>query len=207
MKGTLYVITNKINGKKYIGKTYKTIEERFEEHKRDSRKPKNYNRKLYKDFCIFGDHNFKIEEIGMFEDGILEEKEIEYISKYDTYENGYNQTLGGDGKRCIKYTDEELIGLYHSLGTIKKVSEHTGHDAGWISNIIKRNGVNVVFAGRKPIKIVQNGMVFDNPTECAKWLIDNDIVLTKNIGYVTSSIRRVLSGLRKQYVGFTFEIL
>ena len=42
----IYKITNIINGKLYIGKTGKTIEERFQDHKRASKAP-YVNRPLY----------------------------------------------------------------------------------------------------------------------------------------------------------------
>ena len=38
MNGIIYKITNNINNKAYIGKTLNSLEHRFNEHKRDSRK-------------------------------------------------------------------------------------------------------------------------------------------------------------------------
>ena len=32
MKGKIYKITNKVNGKIYVGQTMKTLEERFQKH-------------------------------------------------------------------------------------------------------------------------------------------------------------------------------
>ena len=39
----IYVITNDINGKQYVGKTNNNIEERFREHVRDSRKERCFD--------------------------------------------------------------------------------------------------------------------------------------------------------------------
>ena len=207
MIGTVYLLRNKINDRKYIGKTYKSLEERFKEHVHDSKRERNKKRDLYKAFNFFGSKNFEMIELGKFEEGILEEKETEYIIKYDTYKNGYNQTLGGDGKRYIEETDEELIELYYKLGTIKAVAEYTKHDAGHISMILKRNGVYVCHHGREPIMINENGLIFDDKNSCAKWLISNDLVGTKKVYYASCSIKRVLDGERKQYCGFTFSLV
>ena len=43
MKGNVYVRTNSVNDKVYVGKTYRTIEERFKEHILESKgKRKGY---------------------------------------------------------------------------------------------------------------------------------------------------------------------
>ena len=207
MQGTLYVITNKINGKQYIGKTYSTIEERFKQHILDSKKEKNKDRDLYKAFNFFGVENFAILELGKFDENILEEKEIEYIAKYDTYKNGYNQTLGGDGKRYITTSNDEFIRLYHELGTVTKVAKHTKHDVGWISTILKNSGVQVHQAGYKPININELKISFENQHECAKWLVENNHTKAKSLSSIKTNIWRVLNGKRKSYCGFTFSLV
>lgn len=207
MKGTLYVITNRVNGMQYIGKTYKSIEERFAIHIRDSKRERNKNRKLYQAMNEFGVDNFHIMEIGQYKELELEHKEMEYIHYYDTHRNGYNETLGGDGKRYIDISDEEFVRLYHELGTITKVAELTGHDAGWISTIIKNSGTRVSRNGRKPIRINELGVEFDNLQDCSNWLIANELTGTAVKNYVSSSIRRVLKGERKKYCGLTFTLI
>ena len=47
MNGFIYKITNKVNNKIYIGKTMTSIENRFQEHIRESRKERTGNRPLY----------------------------------------------------------------------------------------------------------------------------------------------------------------
>lgn len=207
MKGTLYVITNKVNGKQYIGKTYKTIEERFAIHIQDSKRKQHQGRKLYRAMNEFGVDNFYVQAIGQYEEKELERKEVEYIYYYDTYRNGYNETLGGDGKRYIDTPDEEFVRLYHELGTIAKVAELTGHDAGWISRIVKNSGEKVSRNGRKPIRINELEVEFDSLQDCSGWLIDNGFTGTIVKNYVSSSIRRVLKGERNKYCGLTFTLI
>lgn len=207
MKGTLYVITNRVNGKQYIGKTYKSIEQRFKVHVQDSKRERSKERKLYQAMNEFGVHNFYIQAIGQYEESELERKEMEYIYYYDTYENGYNETLGGDGKRYITISDEEFVELYHELGTIKAVAKFTGHDAGWISTIIKAAGVKVSRYGRKPIRINELNMEFNDLVTCAEWLINNNYVGSTVRKYVTGAIQKVLNGERKKYCGLTFTLI
>lgn len=205
MKGTLYVITNRVNGMQYVGKTYKSVHERFKQHIFDSRKERNKGRKLYQAMNEFGADNFCIQAIGQYEEKELEYKEMEYIYYYDTYRNGYNETLGGDGKRYIDTPDEEFVRLYHELGTVKKVAEATGHDIGWISRILKNNDITVEHGSNKPISINNTDLVFNSVTECAKYLIENKITSSTNLRQTTKSISRVLTGKRKNYLKMTFS--
>lgn len=95
MEGIIYCITNIINQKKYIGKSFSTMEKRFKEHLSDSNKKRCNNRPLYKAIAKYGKECFTIELLGIFPEKELIDKEIEFIEKYDTYKKGYNATLGG----------------------------------------------------------------------------------------------------------------
>ena len=100
----IYIIKNKINDKVYIGKTSKDIEIRFKQHKEDSYRFKE--RKLYKAMNEYGFSNFYIELLDKTENNKeASNLEIFYIKKFNSYTNGYNGNLGGDGKKLI---DESL---------------------------------------------------------------------------------------------------
>lgn len=85
----IYQITNKINGKFYIGKTTKSAEERFNQHFYNH---KNGNTYLYKAMRKYGVHNFQIDILENTE--LLNEREIYWIK---TLNPQYNMTVGGDG--------------------------------------------------------------------------------------------------------------
>lgn len=84
MKGYIYCIENKINQKKYVGKTIRTIEERFNEHKRELKLTRSKDKLLYKAIKKHGIENFEIKELEATEYINLSEKEIFWISELNT---------------------------------------------------------------------------------------------------------------------------
>lgn len=94
----IYMITNEINGKKYIGQSV-DIEKRWESHKYKSAiESRNYY--LYNAIKKYGIENFTFSIVELCDRTELNDKEIYYISKYNTYvynkdSCGYNMTVGG----------------------------------------------------------------------------------------------------------------
>ena len=101
MTGYIYKVTNLINQKAYIGKTVGSIEERWKEHKRDCKRFSD--RPLYRALNKYGIDNFKVELVEEVDIKNLSEREIYWIGYYHTYTEGYNATLGGDGKILYDY--------------------------------------------------------------------------------------------------------
>ena len=90
----IYIITNKILNKSYIGQS-KDIYQRWKKHKEQAQNFEN-NNELYKDMRKYGLNNFTfkiLEKTPLLY--TLDYKEIYYIKKYDTFNNGYNNTRGG----------------------------------------------------------------------------------------------------------------
>lgn len=71
----IYKITNKINGKVYIGKTLNSIQKRWREHLIDSKKRRCEKRPLYSAINKYGEENFEIEQIEECSHDILNERE------------------------------------------------------------------------------------------------------------------------------------
>lgn len=116
----IYKITNLINQKSYIGKS-KNIEERWKSHLRPSSWAAQPNKPLYRAFKKYGIQNFSftvLEELLEY-DKNSNEKEKYWIQYFNTYKNGYNATLGGDGGITVsnprekygKLTFDEVIYL------------------------------------------------------------------------------------------------
>ena len=92
----IYKITNKINGKCYIGQSI-DIEARWKKHV-SQLDNKAYSRaRLYQAFRKYGVEAFEFEILEECERENLNELEIAYIAKYRSYQEGYNMTLGGEG--------------------------------------------------------------------------------------------------------------
>lgn len=59
----IYVITNDINGKQYVGKTCRSINERFQEHIQDRKRRDIERRPLYAAMNKYGIEHFSIEQL------------------------------------------------------------------------------------------------------------------------------------------------
>ena len=106
INGIVYKATSP-SGKSYIGITQQTLQTRKLEHLRRSKSgsTKAFHNAIRK----YGEENIKwevIDKVDTWEK--LEEIEMLYIQKFDTYRNGYNMTLGGDGTIGYKYSEEQV---------------------------------------------------------------------------------------------------
>lgn len=113
----IYKITNKINNKCYIGQS-KNISKRWKNHKNSAYNPneKSYNYPLYRAFRKYGLENFSFEILEECSIKDLNQKEKYYINKFNSFFNGYNLTLGGDGAGNEVYK-EKIIGVIKDLET------------------------------------------------------------------------------------------
>lgn len=91
----IYKVTNKINGKEYIGGTTMYLEQRMWLHHSDARLEKT-NMRFHKALREFGEESFEwsiIKECVAYRD--LVDSEPYYINKYNTIDNGYNEVSRG----------------------------------------------------------------------------------------------------------------
>lgn len=216
MIGRIYLIENQVNHKQYIGKTYKTIEERWAEHCNDYKRERNEKRPLYSAMNKYGVKNFTITLVE--ETDNLEEREKYWIAYYDTYHNGYNATLGGDGKTYFDHTDEEVITKFYELKSIAKVAEYFSCHENTISIRLVNNNINTCqFQSESHIipRIVEQYskqgeylQSFNDLQEAAKWIIDNKYSTAKHIP-VASHIGKAARGTegRKSAYGFVWKII
>ena len=103
-KQLIYLHTCIITDKSYTGQTIKTMEERLKGHiySSDNGSDTHFHRAIRK----YGIENFTSEVLEDFipiqsdletKQTLADQREIYFIEKYDTYNNGYNETEGGKG--------------------------------------------------------------------------------------------------------------
>lgn len=184
MKYTVYLRTNLVNGKQYVGQT-KNFKLREKHFKRINQK--YANKILTEDRIIFGIDNFKVEilaEVDTREDACR--LEIKFIKEKNTlYPNGYNVVTGGKKgykfqtdiakNRAKKGKESPNYGRKLSEETKKKISE--GNKGKIISKETKKKISNKLkgnpFKGRwKPIVEIKTDetVVF---YDCIKQVVEN----------------------------------
>ena len=147
----IYKIINDINGKIYIGKTQFSIEKRWKEHCRDYQKDKNKKRPLYAAMRKYGVKHFHISLIE--ETDNPEEREKYWIEYYGSFKNGYNATIGGDGRTYLDY--DLVYNLFLQGLNIKQIAEKLNYSINSCRNILHQYGVrqeDIQKRGKQSIK-------------------------------------------------------
>ena len=144
MKKDIYKITNLINGKCYIGQTTDS-KRRFSEHR-----AKGYgaekNKILYYAFDKYGIENFSFEIIESQIEN-YNERERYWIRYYDSFENGYNATEGGEepplnigmNSPFVTHSKEDVDNVFYLIlntsKQLKEIAQETGYDYSTIKRI------------------------------------------------------------------------
>lgn len=159
--GVIYKITNKINGKVYIGQTTqprgfkdryctkgKGIERVYNYMISRKRNNDNYNKHLFSSIVKYGFGNFCVDEVLDKAKSLdeLNNKEKAYINKFKSYnpKYGYNDTLGGDNYERSDYAKSKYNKKYSKpvycitnkrfYSSINEASKATGCGTGSISS-------------------------------------------------------------------------
>lgn len=122
--GIIYIITNKVNSKVYIGQTRKSLSERMRHHF------SKYETciKLKKAIEQYGKENFSYNVLELVPYSELNGKETFYIEQYNSIKNGYNVKKGNSkfkGRKIhsIKELQEDIVNDYNAGMNTKDIAE------------------------------------------------------------------------------------
>ena len=135
----IYKITNLKNNKSYIGQSIR-IEQRWndEKHRAFNESDKAYDYPLSRAIRKYGVDNFSFDIIEECKQNQLNERERYWIAYYNTFYDGYNQTLGGD--TAISKPKEKIIGIINDLETTDMYHQEIANK--WNISIEMVQGIN-----------------------------------------------------------------
>lgn len=135
----IYKIENIINHKIYIGQSI-DIKYRWKVHRQPSTyldpTKDTYYYKIYTAFRKYGIDNFDFSVIEECDIDQLNEREIYWIEFYNSYYNGYNMTLGGEGinrpsdKKVYQY--DRLGNFIQEFDNVRTAADNIGVNSGSI---------------------------------------------------------------------------
>ena len=143
MRGFIYKITNKLNGHSYIGQTIQNVKERFYQHCAIKCDKAVLNMAIHKAIQKYGKENFTLEILEEIDSTLLNDREKYWIEYFDTYKNGYNETLGGQqGAKPFKSLNEgEIINQYKQGKSLRQIGRLFNIDKQTIKGVLIRNKI------------------------------------------------------------------
>lgn len=203
----IYAITNKLNGKQYVGTTKFSLKKRFKQHCSDSKRcDYDYGKRpMYVDMKKYGLDNFIIEELEECSDDDRFIREQYWIDKLDTYHNGYNSTYGGVG--LPKYNYKKIAEKYKEVQNQKEVAKLLNCDIYTVKIACEECGVEIISAhqvqrklyGHKVLMIDKNTDKVIQTFECVE---DAYKYLNKQ---ASGHIASVCKGERKTAYGYKWR--
>jgi len=169
--GIIYSIYNKETRQYYIGQTIHELNKRWKEHIYQANRMNPSP--LYKSIRKYGIGKHNIKVIEECSEDILDERETYWISEYNSYNKGYNQTSGAGGQ--YKISDEVKNRISDTMTGVQKSPEHIES----IRKGLKNKGHNFTKRGdgkhrRIKVKTINVNTLeetyYDSIVECAKGL-------------------------------------
>lgn len=214
----IYKITNQITGEVYIGQSIR-IKQRWREHCINS---VNGTTQLYQAMRNYGLKNFSFDVIEECDKEKLNEREIYWISYYDSFNKGYNMTPGGS--EPSKANPQEIYDLWDQGLCVseiyEKLKDKVGHTT--IQNYLqeypnysptesnRRGGIRA-----RKIAIENGSILANNMNKGIKqydlwgnfireWKTQNEI--ERELKIDSDLIGRVLNGRQQQAGGYQWII-
>lgn len=153
----IYIVTNQVTGKWYVGKTGNTVWDRWTDHKSNARR--NAKGYLYRSMRKYGEDQFLVDTVAEVtteeEANNLERIWILLLRSHEE-KFGYNLTLGGDGVRMNEATKKVI-------SRVNKGRKHTPEFCARMSLIVR--GRRHTEETKKKMSLVQTGRVTSEETK------------------------------------------
>ena len=204
----IYCIENTINQKRYVGETTYSIKTRWNEHCRMAKIEQAQHRPLYRAFNKYGIENFIIYKLEECANEDRWAREQYWIKKLNTFTEGYNATLGGDGSPRIPFQEDEFLSFYEARWTPQQIAEYYNCCVDSVGKFAHSIGIS--FRGhsqRTPVEAHVNGVFiksFYSASDAARWLISEGYSKAK-LESIAINIGRCCKGVRLQCCGFNWR--
>jgi hypothetical protein len=115
----------------YIGQSM-DIHKRWLAHMNELKSNRHHNQHLQNVYNKYGENSLNFDILELCSQDKLNEREIFYINYFDSFKHGMNRTIGGDGTKGFKYTEEMR------LARTGENSHWWGrkHEEGWYEKIL-----------------------------------------------------------------------
>jgi len=192
----IYKVTNRINGKVYIGQTKQSLQKRWSNHCCKN----SHCSILHSAIEKYGAENFTVEQIDVAATkDELDKKEIFWISHYNSIApNGYNISSGGNGNRGHVPTQKTLMKRSLALKGIHMGNDNPAKRADVrkkMSDAAKQRTGELSSRG-KAVRCVETNQVFPTAKEAGKHIGCSG----KNIVAVCNGKRITCGGYHWLYV-------
>ena len=194
--GFIYKIQNIINDKCYIGQTGRNPDTRWKEHLYGSQTADNL---LYRAMRKYGIENFIFSVIEECDDVDMDSEEQYWIAYYDSYNNGYNLTLGGEGGHTVNY--DAIVNEFTKTGTIKETARNLGVNTGTVRSVVRKCGCTTL-----PEPEAKNIEMIDPKTlTVIKEFSSINSAATYQEDWQRGTIKDAISGRRKSAYGYFWQ--
>lgn len=206
----IYMATNKINGKSYIGHT-NNLQRRKREHRKGGRDLEKYSPNktsaFYRAINKYGFENFEWHILEECSDDLDIRKKLEqkYILKYGTYGKGYNLTPGGEDSKALQKWLKDNPERHKAMAqkNMKKCQqwckEHKQQHLAQL-NEVRQKGID---ATKRKVKCLETGEVFESLAEAERWSCSSKNKIGKKASH--QGISRVCRGKSKTCGGYRWE--
>lgn len=199
--GVIYKAVNKINGKSYIGQT-NNLKRRIKEHIKQKD-----GTAFHAAIVKYGEKNFDWEVIEECPEEELNDREIYWIAYFDTYNNGYNATRGGQWRNgLVKWQKENPDkARQNGINSLKRIREWWNPDnPEYMAHIRKIQKIGIQCVMRK-VRCVELDKIFNSISEAEQWSASSDnpngkICYHQHISKVCNGKRHTTGGYHWEYV-------